>query len=631
MTIDRKEIATIKIKLAIANFLPLFVLLFFSEVFNSLNNNYLDAMNYTFIERIQFSFKPLPLLLYLVISTILYFITISKLKPFFNFLEKNENYEKARMASTKVPWTIFMVQSIAWGLGTTIYYATKNWLADSRIPYEFGIFLKLSAGFMSSAYISVFVNLIISKYKANLNINNIQEGENDSFGRARDYIFAATMCFYLSINMLYLAFYYLNTNGAYNKSMFTINIVVFIPILFFLSLGLTFLSKKESRQQMLFLKDKIKDLGSGEANLTKQISLINFDELGDISALVNVFINKLRQIIINIKNSSNDTSDNGKILYDLISQSETIMSQINNRIKDILKNINVQTSSVLEMSSIAEEFLQKTSSFSATIAKQFENLSESSESIGKMISNVSSVKTVTEKMSLEFKSLVSSINDDKEMMDKISSSLQSVSSNSEKLSEINDTIKGISDQTNILAMNAAIEAAHAGVAGKGFSVVADEIRKLSETSAAQSKEINSTLQVIKLDIDKTVSISQKILSSFSTTIKLVSKANEVQLSINNSMIEQNENGQQILGSLKDMNQITSEVKDGSIDMNNGSNAIFIETTKLGEIASAIQTRIQEISIEMNGLTEHFSSILDISHKTEKNINMTTKQINSFTT
>ena len=117
--------------------------------------------------------------------------------------------------------------------------------------------------------------------------------------------------------------------------------------------------------------------------------------------------------------------------------------------------------------------------------------------------------------------------------------IKQIENQSEMLHEANLAISSIAEQTNLLAMNAAIEAAHAGEAGKGFSVVADEIRKLSETSSAQSKTIGEQLNSIQESITEVVSASTEASDAFSAVSNKIKETDQIVMQIKAAMEEQN--------------------------------------------------------------------------------------------
>ncbi len=155
-----------------------------------------------------------------------------------------------------------------------------------------------------------------------------------------------------------------------------------------------------------------------------------------------------------------------------------------------------------------------------------------------------------------------------------------INSSEEALQTANKTISDIAGQTNLLAMNAAIEAAHAGEAGKGFSVVADEIRKLSETSSAQSKTIREELLKIEGSINDVVNASQASTDMFVEVSNSITQTQQLVLQIKGAMEEQQEGSKQIGAALMLMNDNTSEVRAASHEMAEGNKSILVEIDQL---------------------------------------------------
>jgi len=202
-------------------------------------------------------------------------------------------------------------------------------------------------------------------------------------------------------------------------------------------------------------------------------------------------------------------------------------------------------------------------------------------------------------------------------MDSVSQSAQSAQTHSDHLVEANTIIQSIASQTNLLAMNAAIEAAHAGDAGRGFTVVAEEIRKLAEDSSQQSKDIAGNLKEIKQTIDMVVQTSSDAGNAFGNIEQLVHRVENLVQEIQQAMQEQNTGNQQVLESLKNMQNITMEVKDGSREMKEGAGQILHEMKNLKDSSHELVDQLELIS-------KHTESIIDLSHETNtisyKNVN-----------
>jgi len=144
-------------------------------------------------------------------------------------------------------------------------------------------------------------------------------------------------------------------------------------------------------------------------------------------------------------------------------------------------------------------------------------------------------------------------------------------------------------------MNAAIEAAHAGDAGRGFSVVADEIRRLAETSANQSKTIQNEINQVQVAIDEMVLSSKGADESFTKVAKLISETESLVRESQQSMIEQRAGSGQILEALKSMNNITAEVQTASKEMSSGANTALVEIERLRDATIEIKEDIEQMT------------------------------------
>ncbi|MFH2115220.1 MAG: methyl-accepting chemotaxis protein, partial [Spirochaetota bacterium] len=187
----------------------------------------------------------------------------------------------------------------------------------------------------------------------------------------------------------------------------------------------------------------------------------------------------------------------------------------------------------------------------------------------------------------------------------------------------------IASQTNLLAMNAAIEAAHAGEAGKGFSVVADEIRRLSETSAEQSRTIGAELAHIRAGIDEVVAASRDSETTFTELTTGIEETDGLVKQIEHAMSEQETGSRQILEALHDMNQVTEEVRAKASEMNSAASKAMAAMEDLSQISGTILGSMDEMGAGAEQINKAAQSVSNLAESTNINIRSMEEEIGRF--
>ena len=246
-----------------------------------------------------------------------------------------------------------------------------------------------------------------------------------------------------------------------------------------------------------------------------------------------------------------------------------------------------------------------------------------------MVVNIASIGQTLGKTDSVIKDLTSATNDGRAALVTSNTVTQKISEESGSLMEASSVIQHIASQTNLLAMNAAIEAAHAGEAGKGFAVVADEIRKLAEDSAAQGKSITATLKTLSGEIEALSSSAKTAGEKFQVIFTLSNQVKTMSTQLTEAMREQENGSNEVLSAIKDINNVTVEVQEGAEEMLKGGESVAEEMRTLDNLTSLMSNSMKEMALGAVQISNAIQGVHEISQKNKKSIEQLVGEVRKF--
>jgi methyl-accepting chemotaxis protein len=402
-----------------------------------------------------------------------------------------------------------------------------------------------------------------------------------------------------------------------------------VAFLVILILVYVFLIQRVVIKPLFKVGNAVHNLASGHADLSQRLEFSSRDELGAIAKDINSFMDILQSLIKDMKATQETLMTIGENLGANARQSASSITEIAANIQGVRNQSLNQTESVRRTNGILSAASVNVGALNASIENQAAGITQSSAAIEEMVGNIGAVTASIEKMGAKFHELVATTEKGRSQLSEVDGRVKKISEQSTLLLEANAIISQIASQTNLLAMNAAIEAAHAGSAGAGFSVVADEIRKLAETSSKQSKTINSELKAISTSIGEVVQSSKNSQDAFGVIVSNIGETDVLVREIGQAMTEQKSASRQILEALRDMNSVSANVQEKSKELLEGVNTVTGEMGILSEISESIHGSMDEMTQGTAEINSAAQDVSDLATETRETIHHMEELLGKF--
>lgn len=355
----------------------------------------------------------------------------------------------------------------------------------------------------------------------------------------------------------------------------------------------------------------------GAGDLTATVEYRSKDELGRIAASVNGLAVDLRNLVLTVKEKLTTLDVAGGTLASNMEETSASVVQINSNIGNARGLLEGQSTAVKEVIAAIEGLTRKVYSLSELIQRQSGAVSQSSASVEEMIANIESVAENVEGAAQGAQVLASTGREGKERIDQVNETVDAIVRYSKNLNEAAGLIAEIADRTNILAMNAAIEASHAGEAGKGFAVISDEIRRLAEQSTGRSKDISVDLERVAASIQSVREATGSAVESFGAVLERSAELGSAVSRIGGAMREQRVGGRQVLESLSALVGITREISDEAAAMKSGNASVLQKIEALDSTNRLVVQNSDEIRQGTREINEAITATGDLTSHTKE--------------
>jgi methyl-accepting chemotaxis protein len=329
-------------------------------------------------------------------------------------------------------------------------------------------------------------------------------------------------------------------------------------------------------------RDAAAAFSCGDGDLTRAIASAATDEVGEMSRSIDEFVAALRCIVVDVRDAAGRARSLGGDLSSYLGRTEASAARIAEDAGSVVARTGRQAEGVAETLASVEQIDRTIANFLRNLGEQGAAVGRASDAVAGVAAGIDAVAGAAERNRSAIDDLLARSSEGRERLAGIVEQVRAIQAAGEGMGEANDAIAAIASQTNLLSMNAAIEAAHAGASGRGFAVVAEEIRKLAEEADGQSRRIVATLDAVRSGIDAAAASAAQAEAAYGQVERGIGRVRDQDRAVAAAADGQREGSGRILQAVGDLNRLTDEIRAGSEEIRLGGRSILDEMTLLAQ-------------------------------------------------